>query len=148
MSKIRKNITIDEEFDHFIRYKLGMPLSEFVNNTLKEAFNVSDEITELRKEIYEHENALISLRAKLCKLEREEAAAIKNRKGYEECMVILLRIHDNMGEVGENQIRNVADNFSVNFDGLLSYCKEQGLNVSKGLEAPRKTKLKNGGNMY
>ena len=51
MGKVRVNITLDEELVELSRTKLGVPLSQFLNSTLKEALNATDEIKDLRKEI-------------------------------------------------------------------------------------------------
>ena len=55
MSKIRKCVSLDDDLVRMADTKLGMPLSTFFHNVLKETINVSDEIEEVKEEIQKHE---------------------------------------------------------------------------------------------
>lgn len=145
MGKVRVNITLDEELVELSRTKLGVPLSYFLNSTLKEALNATDEIKDLRKEINQYENSLIALRAKLCKLEREEHDRLESREGYSDAMNTLRRIHDKHGVVGENQIKNVAGLRELDYDELLDCCNSEHLTVVKAFEPNQVGRMKNGG---
>lgn len=147
MSKVRKNVTIDKELCELATIKLGMPLSTFINNTLKEALGATDEMQELRKEIYQYETTLYALRAKLCKLQHDEAMKRDHDREYEKCMGTIHRIHEAHGMVGENQIKNVAGYNGIDKDAFLEFCKSKSLNIVNYLEPEKESKMKNGNNI-
>ena len=146
MSKKKCTVTLDENLVESARTKLGMPLSTFLNIALAEELNASDEIEEVKREISEHESHLTFLRSKLCRLEKDKAVEIESKKGLELAFDILRRIHNAHGQVGENQIHNVADNYlDVSFADLRKLCDEHGFNVVKGFEAAVETRKWSGG---
>lgn len=147
MSKVRKNVTIDKELCELAATKLGMPLSTFINNTLKEALGATDETQELRKEIYQLETTLYALRSKLCKLQHEEAMKMTKEKEYEKCMGTIYNIHETHDMVGKNQIKNVANFNKLNEEAFLEFCKSKGLNIVNYFEPVKESKMKNGNNI-
>ena len=147
MTKTRKCISLDEDLVRMADTKLGMPLSTFLYNVLKETINVSDEIDEVKEEIQKHENTLTGLRAKLCRLEKQKLLDIEFQTDYDKCMITINRIHNTHGCVGENQIENVAVNYNVESNALIQYCKDNGLHVVKGFEPLKKVKGNLGGSL-
>lgn len=146
MSKIRKNVTLDEDLVRMAEAKLGMPLSTFLNMALSEELNASDEIEEVKKEIADVESHLTFLHSKLCRLEKDKAASIDHHKSLELAFSTLTRIHDAHGKVGENQIRNVVGNYDdVTFADLKKKCTDSDFTIVKGFEPGRETSMSNGG---
>ena len=146
MSKIRKNVTLDEDLVRMAEAKLGMPLSTFLNMALSEELNASDEIEEVKKEIADTESHLTFLHSKLCRLEKDKAVSIDHHKSLELAFSTLTRIHETHGKVGENQIRNVVGNYEdVTFADLKKKCTDSDFTIVKGFEPGRETRMSNGG---
>ena len=134
MKKIRKTVTLDEPLVELARTKLGMPLSTFFNICLSETLNASDEIDEVKTEISEHEHQLTILRSKLCRLEHDKQAEINLKQDFSKAMSVINRIYEAHGLVGENQIKNIANNYHLDWLALLEHCKSSGLKIVKGFE--------------
>ena len=144
MAKVRKNITLDEDLVEMAESKLGIPLSTFCNNCLKEEFKTADELSKVKKAIKEHEAALNILRSKECRLEKQKAMNIRNQTHYDEAMVTINKIVDEFGCIGELQIKNIAVFRELNEVQLVEHCKELGFKIVKSNEGPRNSKMANG----
>ena len=132
MSKVRKNVTLDEELVDLAAVKLTVPLSTFFNNTLKEHLMTSDELSEVKKEIQEHEASLNVLRPQEARLEQLKVLAINNRNIFAGCHDTLVRMSEvNGGFIGQNQLRIFADNKDLDFKALLKYYKDEGFKITK-----------------
>lgn len=148
MSKIRKNVTLDEDLVRMAEAKLGMPLSTFLNMALSEELNASDEIEEVKKEIADVESHLTFLHSKLCRLEKDKAASIDHHKSLELAFSTLTRIQDIHGKVGENQIRNVVGNYDdVTFADLKKKCIDSDFTIVKAFESDKEGRLSNGSSL-
>lgn len=147
MGKIRKNVTLDEDLCKMAHTKLGMPLSTFLNIALAEELKASDEITEVKKEITEYESHLTLLRSKLCRLEKDKAAEIDKGKSLMTAFSTLSRIYETHGKIGENQIKNVANQQGVSFSDLVKLCRDEGYHIVKGFEPINETRGWNGGSL-
>lgn len=148
MTKVRKCISIDEDLDSLAKIKLGMPLSTFINNVLKETLNSPEDLSEIEDKISFYEKTIAGLRVKRCKLEKEKRLQLDEESNYGKCMITINRIHDHHGMVGENQILNVASNYGLDHEKLIVYCRELGLNVVKGFEPDRINKSNKEGTGY
>ena len=52
-------------------------------------------------------------------------------------MVILNRMHERLGMIGENQIRNIAHVHKVDFDDLRKECDDNCMNIVEFAEVPK-----------
>ena len=90
--------------------KLPQSRSEFVEEQLRKAIGLSDDKeTELRKKIAIHQDEINVLESQLCKIREER---LKNEKQdndeYGNAMDTVYRIHERLGFVGKNQLKNIS----------------------------------------
>lgn len=147
MVKERHNISIDAEVWELAKHKISEPLSCFIQKQLEIACKLDNKKIELEKELHEKEQEVIALRTQLCKIEKEERLLRESEANYDNCMTPILRIHDNAGKIGENQITTIAKKHNVEPKDLINYCKSQGLNVVELFEFNKQGKGSNGGRL-
>lgn len=144
MAKIRKQITLDKDLVELFLINFDIPLSTYLNNCLKEEFKTADELSKVKKAIREHEAALNILRPKECRLEKRKAQGITKQTNFAEAMHSIENIINNLGVIGELQIKNIANFRELDENNLLDHCRELGLNIVKSSEPPKPTKMSNG----
>lgn len=145
MTKIRRNISIDEDVWELAKIKISEPLSCFIQKQLEIACNLADDKLEIEKELYEKEQEILALRSQLQKINREEALRKKANYNLEVCIPTLTRIHDVHGVIGENQICKVANAHEVKCVDLIEYCRSKGFNVVPLFDFNYETNKRNGG---
>lgn len=145
--KQRYSISIDPNVWELAKHKISEPLSCFIQKQLEIACRLDNEKVKIEKELHAKEQEVIALRSHLCKIEKEERLKRENHDNYKECMVPILRIHDNHGKVGVNQIENIAKAHETDASGLVSYCKSYGLNIVELFELNKPGKGSNGGRL-
>lgn len=137
MSKKSVTITMDETIWELAKDKLPISRSEFLETQLRRALEVDDPEDKLLEKIRKTKSELNVLEEKLCNLRHQKKLELKNSSLFDDAMVPIMRVHENDGLVGKNQIRNIAHNFDVPFDGLLNHCEGEGLNI-RNYNAPPK----------
>lgn len=67
--------------------------------------------------------------------ERKEDINKKTKKMKElnKAVEVIIRIENNHGKVGKNQIRNISKNYGVNYEDLLFMCRKKEINIVKFL---------------
>lgn len=145
--KERHNISIDSEVWELAKHKISEPLSCFIQRQLEIACKLDNKKVEIEKELHEKEQEVIALRTQLCKIEKEERLLRESKAGYEKCMPPILRIHDKVGKIGENQITTIARTHDVEPKDLIDYCISQGLNVVELFGFIKEGKGFNGGKL-
>ena len=124
MAKKRYCVTLDEELVDLHKIKSLLPLSTEINNYLQESLMVADELEEVSSEIEKCEKKLQLLRPKLARLEQLKINEVNNQNNYALVHDTLVRMQEANGCIGKNQLRLLADNRKLNYQGLLEYCLE------------------------
>ena len=110
--------------------KLPQGRSEFVEEQLRKAIGLSDDKeTELRKKIAKHQDEINVLESQLCKIREERLKKEKAINVYDNALNAIRRIHERLGCVGKNQIKNISKQQQVPFEGLIDCVINEGLNL-------------------
>lgn len=145
MTKIRRNISIDEEVWNLAKSKISEPLSCYIQKQLEIACRLDNDKAKIEKELHEKEQEITALRSQLCKLEKEDKLKKEAKGNLDKCMPTVLRIHGIDNVIGENQIIDVARAQGVDEKALIKLCKVKGLNVVELYGFAQEGKMKNGG---
>ena len=108
MSKKSVTITVDENIWELAKDKLPCSRSEFFENQLRLYLDIEDPEAKIVEKISKKENEINVLKDKLCTIRREKQLRLEASNVFENAMVTINRLHDRLGCVGRNQIRNVA----------------------------------------
>ena len=104
-----------ENISQFIEQQLTI----LVNDEFNEEFQLLNELSQKMDEIKEIETRLTRIR-------KRRIQRVSNDELYEDVLVTINRIHDNLGMIGKNQIKSIAKRNNVSYDGLLDYLKKNG----------------------
>ena len=123
-------LTIDSMIWEQAKEKLPQGRSEFVEEQLRKAIGLSDDKeTELRKKIAIHQDEINVLESQLCKIREERLNEKQDNDEYGNAMDTVYRIHEHLGCVGKNQIKNISKQQQVPFEGLIDCVINEGLNL-------------------
>lgn len=123
-------LTIDSMIWEQAKEKLPQGRSEFVEEQLRKAIGLSDDKeTELRKKIAKHQDEINVLESQLCKIREERLKNEKQNNEYDNAMDTVYRIHERLGFVGKNQLKNISKQQQVPFDVLVGCVINEGLNL-------------------
>lgn len=123
-------LTIDSMIWEQAKEKLPQGRSEFVEEQLRKAIGLSDDKeTELRKKIAKHQDEINVLESQLCKIREERLKKEKAINVYDNALNAIRRIHERLGCVGKNQIKNISKQQQVPFEGLIDCVINEGLNL-------------------
>lgn len=123
-------LTIDSMIWEQAKEKLPQSRSEFVEEQLRKAIGLSDDKeTELRKKIAKHQDEINVLESQLCKIREERLKNEKQNNEYDNAMDTVYRIHERLGFVGKNQLKNISKQQQVPFDVLVGCVINEGLNL-------------------
>ena len=136
-NKIRVNLTVDPNLWQLAKDKLPCSRSEFFENQLKLFLGIEDSESEILKDIKTRDNEINALKDKLCHIRKEKQLKLESNKSMEKAMVILNRMHERLGMIGENQIRNIAHVHKVDFDDLRKECDDNCMNIVEFAEVPK-----------
>ena len=137
MSKKTVTITVDENIWELAKDKLPVSRSEFFENQLRLFLNVDDPEAKIVEKIAKKENEINVLKDKLCHIRREKQLKLESANVFDEAMVTINRLHDALGCVGRNQIRNVARRCDVPANELEKHILSEGLTVVNFMEVPK-----------
>ena len=123
-------LTIDSMIWEQAKKKLPQGRSEFVEEQLRKAIGLSDDKeTELRKKIAIHQDEINVLESQLCKIREERLKNEKQDNEYGNAMDTVYRIHERLGFVGKNQLKNISKQQKVSFDVLVGCVINEGLKL-------------------
>ena len=129
MAKIKRCISIDEE----VWEKAGGKLenrSAFIEHQLRLAVDLAnDEEDAILKTIAEKREEINVLEDELCSYRKKRLQKSQENHLFDTAMVSINRLHENLGEVGKNQIKNIAKRNRIPYDLLLNHCYEQNLKI-------------------
>lgn len=137
MGKKSVTLTVDENIWELAKDKLPVSRSEFFENQLRLFLNVEDPEAKIVEKITKKENEINVLKDKLCHIRREKQLKLESANVFDEAMVTINRLHDALGCVGRNQIRNVARRCDVPANELEKHISSEGLTVVNFMEVPK-----------
>lgn len=136
-NKIRVNLTVDPNLWQLAKDKLPCSRSEFFENQLKLFLGIEDNESEILKDIKLRENEINALKDKLCHIRKEKQLELESNRSMEKAMVSLNRIHERLGMIGVNQIRNMSHVHKVEFEDLKKECENNCMNIVEFAEVPK-----------
>lgn len=123
-------LTIDAVVWEQAKEKLPCGRSEYIEEQLRKGIGLSDDKeTELRKKIAKHQDEINVLESQLCKIREERLKNEKQNNEYDNAMDTVYRIHERLGFVGKNQLKNISKQQQVPFDVLVGCVINEGLNL-------------------
>ena len=137
MSKGNHCITIDDNKWEALNHVINGSRSAWIERQIDIALNVEDEEAKLLQKIEKLDNQLNVAKDKLCQIRQAKKERLETANVFDKCMVSLERLHDNLGCIGKNQIRNIARINDVPALELEEHCIEQGLKVVNFMEVPK-----------
>lgn len=125
MSKIRKTIIIDEALWDSVKNDLNISLGEFVEQSLLLFAGKDTEMGRLMKKATQLQSELNQIQGRIYKLQNKNKDNIDNQELYEKAMVTVNRIHNVLGYIGRNQLRNIANQNEINSEHFIRYVQKQ-----------------------
>lgn len=102
-------LTIDAVVWEQAKEKLPCGRSEYIEEQLRKGIGLSDDKeVELRKKIAKHQDEINVLESQLCKIREERLKKEKAVNVYDNALNAINRIHERLGCVGKNQIKNIS----------------------------------------
>ncbi|MDO5818758.1 MAG: hypothetical protein Q4P11_00330 [Methanobrevibacter sp.] len=137
MAKGNHCITVDDNKWDALAGVVNGSRSAWIERQIDIVLNIDDEESKLIQEIENLDNKMNVAKDKLCQIRKAKKERLEAANVFDECMVILNRLHDNLGCVGRNQIRSIAMKNKVPPDGLEEHCEELGLTIVNFMEVPK-----------
>lgn len=137
MSKGNHCITIDDNKWEALNHVVTGSRSAWIERQIDLALNIEDEEAKLLQKIEKLDNQLNIAKDKLCQIRQAKKEKLEAANVFDTCMVSLNRIHENLGCIGRNQIRNIARINDVPALELEEHCESLGLNVVNFMEVPK-----------
>ena len=138
MAKIKRCISIDED----VWEKAGGKLenrSAFIENQLRLAVDLAnDEEDELLKKKKKKREEINVLEDELCSYRKKRLKKSQENHLFDTAMISINRLYTNLGEVGKNQIKNIARSNHIPYDLLLNHCYEQNIKIVNFGAVPKK----------
>ena len=130
------SINIQDDIYQQAKNKLGDEFDKFIEEQCKTAANMrTQKEKEILKKITFHQNQVMDLQIELIK---EQKQAHVETSLLDDAMKMVNRIHEKLGCIGENQLKNISNKKNVPFLSVLNQCKEQGLHIVPFNEAPKR----------
>ena len=129
-------INIQNDIYQQAKNKLGDEFDKFIEEQCKTAANMrTQKEKEILKKITFHQNQVMDLQIELIK---EQKQAHVETSLLDDAMKMVNRIHEKLGCIGENQLKNISNKKNVPFLSVLNHCKEQGLHIVPFNEVPKR----------
>ena len=129
---------MDDYIWDLAREELDVSISEFVENQLRTYLDEDDELSVLMKEEANLQNKLNSIQAKICNLRERKHDEKVRKKEFDNAMISINSIHNELGYVGKNQIKFIAKKNDLSTVELLEHCRDEELNITNFGEIPKK----------
>ena len=107
-----------EDINKYIEQELRL----LVDDDFTDEYETLVELSEKMDEIRELETRLVNLR-------NNRVGNVIDTDVFDDVMVTIMRIHDNLDMIGKNQIRQLSKVYHVPYDSLLEYVEKCGLNI-------------------
>ena len=137
MGKKTVTISVDENLWELAKDKLPCSRSEFFENQIKLYLDIDDPESKIVEKISKKENEINVLKDKLCEIRKEKQLRLEVTNVFDDAMITINRIHDNLGCVGRNQIRNIAHRYDIPAKDLENHIVSLGLTVVNFMEVPK-----------
>lgn len=138
MGKGNHCVTIDDNKWEALAGVVNGSRSAWIERQIDIVLNIDDEEAKLIQEIENLDNKLNVAKDKLCQIRKAKKERLEAATVFDECMVPLNRLHENLGCIGRNQIRIFARKHDVPALELEEHCIDQGLNVVNYMEVPKR----------
>ena len=129
MSKGNHCVTIDDNKWEALSHVISGSRSAWIERQIDIALNIEDEETKLLHKIEKLDNQMNVAKDKLCQIRQAKKEKLEAANVFDVCMVSLNRLHDNLGCIGRNQIRNIARINDVPALELEEHCEDAGMNI-------------------
>lgn len=137
MAKGNHCITIDDNKWEALTHVVNGSRSAWIERQIDIVLNIEDEEAKLLQKIERLDNQLNVAKDKLCQIRQAKKERLEAANVFDECMISLNRLHDNLGGIGRNQIRHIARKNDVPALELEEHCVSLGLNVVNFMEVPK-----------
>ena len=137
MGKKSVTITVDENIWELAKDKLPCSRSEFFENQIRLYLDIDDPEAKIVEKISKKENEINVLKDKLCTIRKEKQLKLEASNVFDNAMVTINRLHENLGCIGRNQIRTVARRCDVPANELEKHIISEGLTVVNFMEVPK-----------
>ena len=117
MVKIKQEISIEEDLLLIAKNKLTMSLDDFIEYALSMYVQHDDKYARLFYKGAKHYSELKKIQDKLHAMDNKE----EKNNSHEQAMTTITRIHDKLGYIGKNQIREIANNNDLSPTELINY---------------------------
>lgn len=133
--KKQRCINISDDVWNRLSNDVELSNSQVIEHLLRIYLDESDEESELMKLAEKQQHDLNITLSKLCEVRERKKHKKENGTLYDKPMGAIIRIYENIGYVGKNQIRNIAKQNDVSAIELEEHIKSQDIPV-KNLYAP------------
>lgn len=125
----KSRITIEINTDLYLsaKDKLDLSIDEFVEYSMSMFVHNDDEYSKLFSKGCKTYTELQKIKARMYKLELKNRKNEDNQEAYDNAMETVNRIHSNMGYIGKNQLRKIANQNDLNHDALIKYVSDLGI---------------------
>ena len=137
MGKKSVTITVEENIWELAKDKLPCSRSEFFENQIRLYLDIDDPEAKIVEKISKKENEINVLKDKLCTIRKEKQLKLEASNVFDNAMVTINRLHENLGCIGRNQIRTVARRCDVPANELEKHIISEGLTVVNFMEVPK-----------
>lgn len=135
--QIEVKLNVDEHLWLLAKDKLNMSGSEFLEYALRLYLREDSQVSRVFKKGIKLQSELDKVSARLYKLENKNAKNI-NFDEFKEAMDTVYRIHEVLGYVGKNQLKNIADQREFNYNEWVRYVEsKEGMIVKNYGELPK-----------
>lgn len=135
--KCNATITIDKNVWALAKDKLPTSRSAFIEHQIKLFLNIEDPEQKVLDKICSKKQELHALEDKLYSI--QEAKKLKKENGidFSNCMIPVNRLVSNQGNIGRNQLRNIAHQNDVSSEDLEQHCIENDIEIVNFAEVPK-----------
>ena len=123
MAKKRVCLYVDEDLWDLADHKLEISKSEFVTQQLEYVLRVKDDESICLDKINDLKNELNVWENKLCAIRKQKEAENISNELFDNAMKTITRIHEKVGFVGQNQIKNIAHQNELKASDLENHIK-------------------------
>lgn len=139
LMKVKKklNLTVDSVLVEMAKQKLGISISQFLENQLEAYFGMGDDEQVILDKLDANAMERNLYNEKLCHIRKIKEAEAEANRPMEKAMASLNRMHERLGEIGENQIAYIANSNKLEFQKLKKECENNCMNIVPFSEIPK-----------
>lgn len=127
MAKVKHEITVDENLLLRAKSELDMSIDEFIEYSLTMYLQHEDNYAKLFYDGAKHYSQLKKIQDKMYAMEHKTKS---NNNSYDNAMIIVDRIHTNLGHIGKDRLRKIAADNDIGGTDLINHTISLGYNVT------------------